>query len=91
MTNFALIKNGIIENTIVADIDFINSLPNSNDYVQYTNAGIGWSYDGVNFIPPKPYPSWTLDNNLEWQAPVLKPEGFWIWDESSLNWVKVET
>ena len=53
MSNYALIKNGIVENTIVADNDFINSLPNANDYVEYTNAGIGWSYDGVNFIPPK--------------------------------------
>jgi len=53
MSYFALIKNGIVENTIIADLDFINSLPNASDYVEYTNAGIGWSYDGVNFIPPK--------------------------------------
>lgn len=53
MKKFALIGNGIVKNIIVADDDFINGLPNKNDYVEYTNAGIGWSYDGVNFMPPK--------------------------------------
>jgi hypothetical protein len=66
MTNFALIKNGIIENTIVADIDFINSLPNPNDYVEFTNAGIGWSYDGANFIPPKCHDEAKLNDEFEW-------------------------
>ena len=68
MTNFALIKNGIIENTIVADIDFINSLPNPNDYVQYTNAGIGWSYDGVNFIPPKCHDEAVVNDKCLWDC-----------------------
>lgn len=68
MTNFALIKNGIIENTIVADIDFINSLPNASDYVEFVNAGIGWSYDGAKdaFIAPRPtcgHSELTLDEN----------------------------
>lgn len=53
MSNYALIKNGIVENVILADAHFIASLPNATDYIEYTNAGIGWSYDGANFIPPK--------------------------------------
>ena len=89
MSNYALIKNGIVQNIIVADADFIASLPNPNEYVEYTNAGIGWSYDGVNFIPPQPYPSWTLDNNLNWQAPTPRPnQGFWYWDEQAGNWIE---
>jgi len=94
MSNYALIKNGIVANIIVADSDFIDSLPNSSDYVQYTNAGIGWIYDASKnvFIPPKPYPSWSLDDNLNWQAPTPRPtEGFWYWDEENLMWQQLES
>jgi len=69
MSNYALIKNGIVENIVLADADFINSLPNKNDYVQYTNAGIGWSYDGVNFIPPKCHTEAVLNaKSAKWEC-----------------------
>ena len=75
MTNFALIKNGIVQNIIVADNNFIASLPNSNEYVEYTNAGIGWSYDGVNFIPPKPDNATGFDaDKCQWIVPEVKIE-----------------
>ena len=40
-------------------------------------AGIGYTYDAVNdvFIAPQPYPSWSLDENFDWQAPTPRPEG----------------
>jgi hypothetical protein len=44
------------------------------------------------FVPPRPFPSWTLDTQLgRWQAPVPKPDSDvpLIWDESQLNWVVV--
>jgi hypothetical protein len=62
---------------------------NGNIRKQY--AGIGFSYDPVAdvFIAPQPYPSWSLDDNLDWQPPTPKPEGFgWLWDEATLNWVE---
>lgn len=68
MTYFALIKNGIVTNTIVADNDFINSLPNASDYVEYANAGIGWSYDGVNFIPPKCHDEAVVNDECLWDC-----------------------
>jgi hypothetical protein len=39
--------------------------------------GIGYSYDLVNdvFIAPQPYPSWSLDENFDWQPPTPRPEG----------------
>jgi hypothetical protein len=57
-------------------------------------AGIGYTYDSVRnaFIPPKPYPSWILDEQrCRWDAPVTRPDNRtdWIWDESSLSWVKI--
>lgn len=64
---------------------------NGNIRKQY--AGIGYTYDAVNdvFIAPQPYPSWSLDQNFDWQPPTPKPqEGFWYWDEDSLSWIEVE-
>lgn len=57
-------------------------------------AGIGYIYDEINdvFIAPKPYESWLLNQNFDWQAPVAMPEtGNWIWDEESLGWINGET
>jgi hypothetical protein len=56
-------------------------------------AGIGYTYDSGRdaFIPPKPYPSWTLvEETCQWTAPVAMPtdDKFYNWDESSLNWIE---
>lgn len=56
-------------------------------------AGVGYSYDAVRdaFIPPQPFPSWTLnDDSCLWESPVPMPtEGFYVWDEPTLSWVEV--
>jgi len=57
-------------------------------------ATIGSTYDEELdiFIPPQPYPSWTLSpDSLHWDPPVPKPDddhGGWFWDEASLSWVQ---
>ena len=63
---------------------------NNNIRKQY--AGIGYTYDALNdvFIAPQPYPSWSLDQNFDWQPPTPMPtEGRWRWDEHSLSWIQV--
>jgi len=60
-------------------------------------AGIGYSYDSSKdkFILPQPYPSWSLDSNDDWQAPVAVPSQTEInslkiylsWDEPNLRWL----
>lgn len=55
-------------------------------------AGIGFTYDEQAdvFIAPQPFPSWSLDENHDWQPPVPMPdEGKWYWDEDSLLWIEV--
>jgi len=54
-------------------------------------AGIGYTYDEdkENFIAPKPFNSWSLNNNDQWTAPTPKPEGFYQWDEENVEWVEV--
>ena len=63
---------------------------NNNIRKQY--AGIGYSYDETAdvFIHPKPYPSWILDSNHDWQAPVPKPDadGIWFWHEDTQEWTR---
>ena len=65
-----------------------------NHRIRKQYAGVGFTYDSSNdvFIRPQPYPSWSLDENFDWQAPTPMPtEGFWRWDEDSLSWVEVES
>ncbi len=55
-------------------------------------AGIGFTYDEDRdaFIPPQPYPSWTLDEaTCLWEAPVTYPTdgNNYSWDENSQNWI----
>jgi len=68
---------------------WIQTSYNNNIRKQY--AGIGYTYDADNdvFIAPQPYPSWSLDENFDWQPPTPRPEeGLWYWDEDSLSWLE---
>jgi hypothetical protein len=40
------------------------------------------------FIPPQPYPSWTLDENVNWQPPVPCPtdDKAYVWNEDDQEW-----
>ena len=55
-------------------------------------AGVGFTYDASAdvFIAIKPYPSWTLDSDYNWVAPVPMPDGNYRWDENSLSWVALQ-
>jgi hypothetical protein len=55
-------------------------------------AGIGFTYDATKdaFIPPKPYASWTLnEDSCLWGAPVAYPNDGenYVWDEPTTAWV----
>jgi hypothetical protein len=57
-------------------------------------AGIGFIYDENRdaFIPPQPYPSWTLnENSCLWEPLSFYPndEKFYEWDELNKLWVFV--
>lgn len=56
-------------------------------------AGMGFKYDSDldAFITPQPFPSWTLDENTNWQAPVPMPDDgkMYQWDENTLSWVEM--
>lgn len=62
-----------------------------NHNIRKQFAGIGYTYDpdADVFIEPQPYPSWSLDENYDWQAPIPKPEGAYYWDEDSQSWIAI--
>lgn len=58
-------------------------------------AGVGYSYDATRnaFLPPRPFASWTLDEeNCHWQAPVAHPsdKNEYEWDETNQAWSLIE-
>ena len=100
MCHFAKIdQNGIVQEVIVAEQEFIDSLEDSSIWIQtsYNHnirkqyAGLGYTYDKTNdvFITPQPFPSWSLDSNFDWQAPVSKPDDgkSYTWNEDTKSWV----
>ena len=64
-----------------------------NNKIRKQYAGIGYTYDADvdEFVAPKPYPSWTLDANNNWQAPTPMPTDgeLYRWNETDLDWVEV--
>ena len=54
-------------------------------------AGVGYTYDSVRdaFIPPRPFPSWLLnEDTCLWDAPIPYPDDgqMYSWDEPSQSW-----
>lgn len=53
--NFAVMNHNIVTNLIVADslevAEAVSNFP-CIEYANHTDAGIGWTYDGTNFIAP---------------------------------------
>lgn len=57
-------------------------------------AGIGYTWDAGRdaFIPPKPFESWTLnEDTCLWNAPVAYPTdgGLYAWNEAEQSWDEV--
>ena len=57
-------------------------------------AGIGFTYDEDKdaFIPPKPYDSWTLnEDTCNWESPIPKPDdgSDYGWKEETQEWIEI--
>ena len=68
-----------------------------NGNMRKNYAGIGYTYnaDIDAFVPPKPYPSWLLNNDTaRWESPVPlpadsgtgEPPKTYGWDEETISW-----
>jgi hypothetical protein len=101
MSHFAKIENNIVTEVIVAEQDFINSglvgdsflwvQTSYNGNFRKNYAAIGFTYDKTRdaFIPPQPYPSWTLnEDTCLWESPVAYPDdgNMYTWNETDQQW-----
>ena len=81
-----------------ADTNWKQTSYNNNFRVRY--AGISYIYNEEldAFVPPSPFPSWTLDNETaDWVSPVgpapalteaeIEARSFYRWDEEDGEWV----
>lgn len=83
----ALCKSFYGEDTI-----WIQTSYNGNFRGQFTGQDGIYLRSEDRFIFPKPYPSWVLDENYFWQAPVERPDDegkSYNWDEATLAWVEI--
>lgn len=81
-------------------VDFLNNMYGTNDVWKQTSyngnirknfAGVGHRYDQTRdaFIEPKPFPSWTLnEETCRWEAPITYPNDGQIykWNEENQQW-----
>ena len=102
MANFAKINNGIVEQVIVAEQDFINTHIDTSsslwietsDELRLNHAGIGYSYDATRnaFIAPRPFHSWTLnETTCQWDCPAAYPDDGkkYDWNETTKAWDEI--
>ena len=102
VTNVIVVSNDVvgeypqsdeIGQTFIASLNldgnWLQTSYNHNFRKQY--AIIGGTYDSVanQFVAPKPFPSWTLDSNNDWQPPTPKPDGMFYWNEELLSWLEI--
>ena len=96
MANYAVIDNGTVINTIVAESQEIAAELTGLTVLEYTEEnplGINWYWDATAdaYITPAPYASWVYNYTTKnWEAPVEMPveegQGF-TWDEATVSWI----
>jgi hypothetical protein len=78
--------------TLFGHTNWVQTSYNHNIRKQF--AGTGYTYDSDSdvFVAPQPYPSWSLDDNFDWQPPTPMPEddNLYNWNEETQNWDLVE-
>jgi hypothetical protein len=111
MSHFAQVIDGVVQQVIVAEQDFINTLENPSQWIQtsYNTRGgnhpenrplrknyasVGYTYDSQRdaFIPPQPFPSWTMsEETCLWNSPTPRPndDKIYTWDETTTSWKEV--
>lgn len=102
MSYFAKVSDSVVVKVITANQEFFDTFVDSSPgewietsidgEIRKQYAGVGYTYDASAdvFIQPQPYPSWTLDENYDWQPPIPKPDGRHIWNEETQAWDQID-
>lgn len=90
---FAVLDNENVINTIVAESKEIAEQITDKTCIEFTleAATPGGQYINGVFIPPKPFPSFVLNDRNEWEPPIKHPEDgkAYRWDETQVAWVEI--
>ena len=114
VTKVIVVHNNELQNTDGTEseqkgIDFCESVVGHRNWVQtsyngtirhnFASTGFTWDPDNNAFYSPKPYPSWVLNENYKWEAPIpypidtenlteeeLKNTPIYAWDEENQEW-----
>ena len=62
---------------------------NNNIRKQFAAVNGTYSFDADVFIARRPFASWTLDANHDWQPPTPKPDGDYSWNEEEFKWIAI--
>lgn len=82
----------VCHNIFGADTRWVQTSYNSNFRKRFAGIGNIYNADKDAFYNPNPpYPSWTLDDNLDWQPPTPKPDDGkpYYWDEPTRAWIEI--
>jgi hypothetical protein len=97
VANEELMENGVesehkgiafCKTLLGADTNWVQTSYNANFRKNY--AGIDFTYDPIadHFFAPSPYPSWVLNADAQWEAPVARPNNgkAHTWNEDTQEW-----
>ena len=102
MMSYAFIKDSVVINVLVFDETTDEILKNfcvthgadAAVPCEDRTAYIGGLWDGTDFISASPYPSWVLNSQKKWTAPIPYPSNedgvVYTWDEQSVSWKKLD-
>ena len=100
--NYAFIKNNEVVNIVLFDspdeamLELFKNEHELDEIIECTGndkAVIGSSYVEGIFIKEKPFQSWVLNSNNDWEAPTPMPvvEGkAFVWSEDVVSWIELE-
>lgn len=72
--------------------NWIKTSYNGNIRKRYAGIGDTYNKDLDAFVPPQPFPSWTLDaGTANWVPPTPRPNDGkqYYWDEPTQTWIEV--
>ena len=74
--------------------EWLQTSYNGNIRKQYAAIGFTYDADADVFVAPRPYPSWILDDNFDWQPPTPMPADAsetkrYAWFEPNRVWIEL--
>lgn len=98
-------ENNIVQRVILGDENteagwfaerlggqWVEAFEDGSRRTHYPSGGYIYDAERDAFIPPKDFPSWTLnEETFLWEAPTDYPSDgkYYVWNEDELNWTEV--